>query len=74
MSVKGTTRQRRERLSRRAGKIRSEARGRLGQVIQCLMEAEQIEALKKIARAKGLSVSALTRMWLIERLDQEGWR
>jgi post-segregation antitoxin (ccd killing protein) len=30
-----------------------------------------MDELQEIARAKGLSVSALTRMWLLERLRQE---
>jgi pseudouridine-5'-phosphate glycosidase len=73
MLSKETPSQRRERLSRRVEKIRREAGERLAKdaVIQCRVEAGQMDQIQEIARAKGLSVSALTRMWLIERLQQE---
>ena len=62
-----------ERLTRRIEKIRREAGERLNKdaVVQCRVEARQMDQLQEIASAKGLSVSALTRMWLIERLQQE---
>ena len=68
-----TTRQRHERLNRRVEKIRREAGERLTKdaVIQCRIEPGQMDQIQEIAKAKGLSVSALTRMWLIERLQQE---
>lgn len=73
MLSKETAKQRKERLSRRVEKIRREARERLTKdaVIQCRVEIGQMDALQEVARVKGLSVSALTRMWLLERLDQE---
>ena len=73
MLSKETPSQRRERLSRRVEKIRREAGERLAKdaVIQCRVEPGQMDQIQEIARAKGLSVSALTRMWLIERLQQE---
>ena len=68
-----TSRQRQERLGKRVDKIRREAAERLTKdaVIQCRVEIGQMDALQTLARAKGLSVSALTRMWLLERLRQE---
>ena len=68
-----TAAQRRDRLQKRVEKIRREAGERLTKdaVIQCRVEPGQMDELREIARAKGLSVSALTRMWLIERLRQE---
>ena len=73
MPSKETPEHRRERLARRVDKIRREAREQLTKnaVIQCRVEAGQLNELGEIARAKGLSVSALTRMWLLERLRQE---
>jgi hypothetical protein len=73
MLSKETPRQRRERLGKRVEKIRREAGERLAKdaVIQCRVEPGQMDQIQEIARAKGLSVSALTRMWLIERLQQE---
>lgn len=68
-----TSKQRQARLSKRVEKIRREAAERLTKdaVIQCRVEIGQMDELQEIARAKGLSVSALTRMWLLERLQQE---
>jgi hypothetical protein len=73
MPSKETPKQRHERLSKRVEKIRREAGERLTKdaVIQCRVEAGQMDQLQAIAQAKGLSVSALTRMWLLERLQQE---
>jgi hypothetical protein len=73
MHSKESTRQRHERLSRRVEKIRREAGERLTKdaVIQCRVEPGQMDRIQEIAKAKGLSVSALTRMWPIERLQQE---
>ena len=73
MLGKETPKQRRERLSKRVEKIRREAAQRLTKdaVIQCRVELGQMDELQEIARTKGLSVSALTRMWLLERLRQE---
>lgn len=73
MPSKETPKQRYERLSERVKKIRHEAGERLTKdaVIQCRVEPPQISQLQAIARTKGLSVSALTRMWLLERLQQE---
>jgi hypothetical protein len=73
MPSKETPEHRRERLTRRVDKIRREARERLTKdaVIQCRVEVGQMDELEAIARSKGLSVSALTRMWLLERLRQE---
>ena len=73
MPSKETAKQRQERLSKRVDKIRREARERLTKdaVIQCRVEIRQMDELQEIASAKGLSVSALTRMWLLERLQQE---
>ena len=73
MPSKETPKQRHERLSKRVEKIRHEAGERLTKdaVIQCRVEPGQLDQLQEIARAKGLSVSALTRMWLLERLGQE---
>jgi len=73
MLGKETPKQRQERLSKRVEKTRREAAQRLTKdaVIQCRVELGQMDELQEIARAKGLSVSALTRMWLLERLRQE---
>lgn len=73
MPSKETPEPRQQRLTRRVEKIRRKARERLTKdaVIQCRVEAGQMDELEQIARAKGLSVSALTRMWLLERLRQE---
>ena len=73
MPSKETMKQRQERLSKRVEKIRREAGERLTKdaVIQCRVEMGQMDELQEIASAKGLSVSALTRMWLLERLRQE---
>lgn len=73
MPSRETSQQRHERLSKRVEKIRREANERLTKdaVIQCRVEMGQMDELQEIARAKGLSVSALTRMWLLERLRQE---
>mgnify|MGYP003384773964 CR=1 FL=1 len=73
MPTKETPEDRKERLSKRVDKIRREAGQRLSKdaVIQCRVEQEQMGQLQALARSKGLSVSALTRMWLIERLAQE---
>ena len=73
MPSRETAKQRQERLSKRVEKIRREAAERLTKdaVIQCRVETGQMDELQEIARAKGLSVSALTRMWLLERLQQE---
>jgi hypothetical protein len=73
MPSKETPKQRQERLSKRVEKIRHEAGERLTKdaVIQCRVEPAQMGKLQSVARAKGLSVSALTRMWLLERLQQE---
>lgn len=73
MPSKETPKQRQQRLSKRVEDIRREAAERLTKdaVIQCRVEAGQMDQLQEIARAKGLSVSALTRMWLLERLRQE---
>ncbi|MBI4473318.1 MAG: hypothetical protein HY646_11670 [Acidobacteria bacterium] len=73
MPSKETPKERQERLSKRVEKIRREAAERLTKdaVIQCRVEIGQLDELQEIARAKGLSVSALTRMWLLERLQQE---
>ncbi len=73
MPNKETAKQRKERLSKRVEKIRREAGERLTKdaVIQCRVEIGQMDDLQEIATAKGLSVSALTRMWLLERLRQE---
>jgi hypothetical protein len=73
MPSKETARQRTERLSKRVEKIRREAAERLTKdaVIQCRVEVRHMNELQEIASAKGLSVSALTRMWLLERLQQE---
>ena len=73
MPNKETAKQRMERLSKRVEKIRREAGERLTKdaVIQCRVEIRQMDELQEIAGAKGLSVSALTRMWLLERLQQE---
>ncbi len=68
-----TAKERRERLSKRVEKIRREAGDRLSKdaVIQCRVESAHMGQLQAIAQAKGLSVSALTRMWLLERLNDE---
>jgi hypothetical protein len=73
MPSKETAKQRMERLSKRVEKIRREAGERLTKdaVVQCRVEVTQMDELQEIASAKGLSVSALTRMWLLERLQQE---
>jgi hypothetical protein len=73
MPSKETLKERHERLSKRVAKIRREAGERLTKdaVIQCRVEPAQMGRLQSIARAKGLSISALTRMWLLERLQQE---
>ena len=73
MPSKETPKQRQERLSKRVERIRREAAERLTKdaVIQCRVEMGKMDELQEIARAKGLSVSALTRMWLLERLRQE---
>lgn len=68
-----TPKQRRERLANRVNKIRTEATERLTKdsVIQCRVESRHLNQLEVIAQSKGLSVSALTRMWLLERLQKE---
>ena len=73
MPSKETAKQRQERLSKRVEKIRREAGERLTKdaVVQCRVETKQMDELQEIASGKGLSVSALTRMWLLERLQQE---
>ena len=73
MPNKETQKERQERLSKRVEKIRREAGERLTKdaVIQCRVEPAQMGELQTLDRAKGLSVSALTRMWLIERLQLE---
>jgi hypothetical protein len=73
MLSKETSKERQKRLSKRVEKIRREAGERLTKdaVIQCRVELAQMGQLQKLARTKGLSVSALTRMWLLERLQQE---
>ncbi|HEY2384670.1 MAG TPA: hypothetical protein VGK48_26135 [Terriglobia bacterium] len=73
MPIRETAKQRQERLSNRVEKIRREARERLTKdaVIQCRVEMGYMDELQEIAKAKGLSVSALTRMWLLERLQRE---
>lgn len=73
MPSKETPKERQKRLSRRVEKIRREAGERLTKdaVIQCRVEPTHIDKLRALAQAKGLSVSALTRMWLLERLQQE---
>jgi hypothetical protein len=61
------------RLNRRVEKIRREACERFTKdaVIQCRVEVRQMDQLKELAQTQGLSVSALTRMWLLERLREE---
>jgi hypothetical protein len=73
MVGKETPKQRMERLNKRVEKIRREAGERLTKdaVIQCRVEIGQMDELQKIASSKGLSISSLTRMWLLERLRQE---
>ena len=73
MPNKEAPRERHERLSKRVEKIRTEAGERLTKdaVIQCRVEPAQMGQLQALARTKGLSVSALTRMWLLERLQLE---
>lgn len=73
MPSKETPKERHERLSKRVEKIRTEAGERLTKdaVIQCRVEPALMEQLQTLARNKGLSVSALTRMWLLERLRLE---
>ncbi len=73
MLNKETPKERQERLSKRVEKIRHEAGERLTKdaVIQCRVELTQMGQLQTLAQAKGLSVSALTRMWLLERLQHE---
>ena len=73
MRTKESPEERRKRLNRRVEKIRLEAGERLNKdaVIQCRIEATQMDQLQALAHSKGLSVSALTRMWLLERLKQE---
>ena len=73
MPSKDTPEERQKRLSKRAEKIRREAGEPLAKdaVIQCRVEPTHIHQLRALAEAKGLSVSALTRMWLLERLQQE---
>ena len=73
MRSKETPVERKERLRKRVEKIRREAGERLTKdaVIQCRVEPGQMGELQAMAHSKGLSVSALTRMWLLERLKQE---
>ena len=73
MPSKESPTKRKERLTERVKKIQLEATERLTKdaVIQCRVEPSQLGQLQMLARAKGLSVSALTRMWLLERLQQE---
>lgn len=73
MPSKESAGERKDRLSKRVEKIRREAGQRLTKdaVIQCRVEPEQMGQLQALAYSKGLSVSALTRMWLLERLKQE---
>jgi hypothetical protein len=65
--------ERKSRLNKRVEKIRLEAGKRLTKdaVIQCRLEPAQLEELQSLANSKGLSISALTRMWLLERLKDE---
>ncbi len=73
MPKRETNQERHDRLSKRVEKIRREAGERLPKdaVIQCRVESSQMGELLAIAQSKGLSVSALTRMWLLERLLAE---
>jgi hypothetical protein len=73
MRTKESPKERKERLGKRVEKIRREAGERLKKdaVIQCRVELAQMDQLQALAHSKGLSVSALTRMWLLERLKQE---
>lgn len=73
MRNKESSEERKSRLSKRVAKIRLEAGKRLTKdaVIQCRIEPSQLEELQNLANSKGLSISALTRMWLLERLKQE---
>ena len=73
MPSKETPKERLERLGKRVERIRRAASERLTKdaVIQCRVEVGQMDRIQQIAKSKGLSASALTRMWLIERLQQE---
>jgi hypothetical protein len=73
MPSKESPKERLKRLESRVKKIRSEAAERLTKdaVVQCRVEVRHMELLQEIADSKGLSVSALTRMWLLERLKEE---
>ena len=73
MRSKETPAARHKRLSKRVERIRREAGDRLTKeaVIQCRIELMHMGQLQTLARAKGLSISALTRMWLLERLQRE---
>jgi predicted DNA binding CopG/RHH family protein len=72
-SGKESSEERQKRLAKRVEKIRREATERLTKdaVIQCRVESSQMEQLQSLAAEKGLSVSALARMWLLERLKKE---
>ena len=41
------------------------------QVVSLRLDRKLVSALKRYAQHKGIGYSALLRMWLIERLDQE---
>lgn len=41
------------------------------EVMSLRMEATFHERLKRVAERKGLPISGLIRMWLLERLEQE---
>ena len=47
-------------------------KARQTKAITVRLEAETFEALHRAARARGVGPSTLTRMWILERLQQRG--
>ena len=43
----------------------------LSHILAVRLDARTIDRLAEVGRAKGLGPSTLTRMWLLERLEQE---
>ena len=43
----------------------------LTEVLVIRLERQYVECMRKIAREKGLGVSVLARMWLMEKLQED---
>lgn len=58
-------------LAERLGRLLNEREGENKRLITLKVEPSLLDAVKAVAGAKGLSYSALIRMWLLERLHTE---